>query len=319
MKNINCSQCYNQPPRSKQAIIFDKTIEIKNTRCSKNGIDYEELPPDTKLQLSILPTDFCQGSCRFCIASSSIKRHDILDINKLEKALIEIKNRDMLRGVSITGGEPFNTPSLVNEIVNMCFDMFGLECEISINTNGFALDRINQIEKLPFVDAIHISRHHYDEKINESIFGIPMSSNEQLKDFISGLRNKKQIVLNCMLLKDYISTTEDVHRYLDFAISVGAQKASFITGLKVNDYCNNQIVDFEDVIKEDDESMLFTRGFQDYDLCKCQDGIYVNDNGKFIQLYGRKVGSGTCSYARGFVFTPQNQLKLGYNGQVVFG
>ena len=66
-----------------------------------------------------------------------------------------------------------------------------------------------------------------------------------------------------MLLKDYIGTQDDVHKFLDFAIEVGAGKVAFMACSPVNDFAKAQTMDYTTVLKSDDPSLLFTRGFQD--------------------------------------------------------
>ncbi len=125
-------------------------------------------------------------------------------------------------------------------------------------------------------------------------------------------------VLNCMLLRGYVETAEDVHRYMDFAIDAGAGKVSFITGTPVNAYVLERRVAFEDVLRRDDPSLLFTRGYRDHACCRCQDGVYVSPGGRLMEFYGRHSEPGRSTYCRGLVLTPQGTITAGYAGPVLY-
>lgn len=65
-------------------------------------------------------------------------------------------------------------------------------------------------------------------------------------------------------------------------------------------------------------ALLFTRGFQDYTFCRCQDGIYVSPQGRLIEFYGRHSEPGGCEYCRGLVLTPEGALTAGFGGPVLY-
>ena len=178
MENINfCQSC---DERSRKYTVLGKELNIKNYLCSEDGKNYPLRPEKAKLLISICPTSLCNAKCKFCIATNTDKNQKV-DLCMLEKALLKLKNEDVVQSLSFTGGEPFLDVELLNNIVSMVFNIFGYNLEVSISTNGTGLHNLHKIKDLQYVDAIHISRHHYDDEINDSIFGIKMPTKEELK------------------------------------------------------------------------------------------------------------------------------------------
>ncbi len=316
MESSSCCPCSDSFAKTKKITVCGKEVIAKNYICSKDGEPYREKPEKIKLQLSICPTSFCAASCPFCIAGPS-KEKEWIDLKKLEHVLKTLKEEDVVRGVTFTGGEPFTDAFLLNEAINMVYEIFGLELEVSLNTNGIGLWKLDKIEKLSYLDQLHISRHHYDDEINASLFGIKVPTKEEIRELISGISFKDLFVMNCLLLKDYIGTREEAHKFMDFANWVGVPKVSFITASPINDFVKSQQVRYEDVISVSDDRLLMTRCYQDFDMCKCQDGVYVLENGFLEEFYGRCTNTGDCEYTRGFVYGADNHLRCNYHGEIL--
>lgn len=318
-------------PMTRTIRVFDREVKIKNYICRQDDGEYLEKPENPKIQLTIVPTDYCGCNCLFCSAKNLGITGDRtsgagFDTGRLSEVLKELGKRNLVRGISITGGEPFTDITLLDDIISLCFEILGEGMEISINTNGSGLDDIHRIRKLGLVDAIHISRHHYDEAANAALFaggdtaraadtGIP--TNERLKEILKGVAYKDLFVFNCLLLKDFIGSREEVHRFLDFAIETGVRKTGFVTAMEVNDFTRRQRVSFKDVLKRDDPQLLFTRCFRDFDTCCCQDGVYSSKNGGLCEFYGRQTMPGTLDYARALVYGADNHLRTGYTGEII--
>ena len=316
MRNTDSLPC-SDVPRSKRVTILGKEVDLKSYVCSPDGVHYRPKTGRIRLQLSILLTRFCDAHCPFCIAAPTDDPRT-LSLPALEKTLLLLKKEDCVRGVSITGGEPFSRPELLNEAVSLIFRVFGYGMEITLDTNGTGLEHLRGIRDLAHVDAVHISRHHWLDEKNEALFGRPMPSGEALREAVLSVGIRDLFVLNCMLLKGYVETPEDAHRYLDFAIETGAAKVAFITGTPVNGFVRQRRVSYQDVLRADDPALLFTRSYRDYSFCCCQDGVYASPQGKLIEFYGRHSEPGGCDYCRGLVLTPEGQLTAGFGGEVLY-
>ena len=78
-----------------------------------------------------------------------------------------------------------------------------------------------------------------------------------------------------------------------------------------------QTIPYEEVIREDDPELLFTRGFYDYEFCHCSDGVYVTKTGEIIQFYGRSTKMCDYGYSRGLVYDADDHLRDGFGGEII--
>jgi len=299
-------------PITKNLTIFGKSIPVKGYLCAKNGCPYQEKPDPLKIQLVICPTFHCGAHCPFCVAAGDTGKRGHLDPKKLERLLSELEQQQVIRGISITGGEPMADIVLLDEIIEMIFNICGVEMEISINTNGSALSGLRKISRLPFVDAVHISRHHYDDVKNQAYFGIPVARAEEIRELSGIVKDPKLFCFNCLLLKDGIGSTEEMFRFLDFTAETGIPKAGFVTPMVVNPYVEQNRVSYEDIFPREDPRVFYTKEYCDYTYCRCRDGVYATDSGKLVEFYGRETMAGGPEYARVLVYGADDVLRTGY-------
>ncbi len=318
MQNINYCQSCKIGEKTREINILGKPITVKNYICSADGINYKEKPENIKLQLFVNMLTFCPANCRFCVAKNT-KQDKKIDIDKFKSVMKLLKAEDRIRGIKITGGEPFYDIELLNEVLSAIYDIFGYQIEVAISTNGTGLENLKKIKDLEHIETIHLSRHHYDDNVNRELFGniknIP--DKKLLKDIIGSVSYKDIFVLNCILLKDYINSPEEAHKFMDFAIDIGAPKVGFMTCSQVNGYAKEQSIPYEAVIKEDDPALLFTRGFFDYDYCHCSDGVYSSEDGRIVEFYGKSTKMEDYAYCRGLVYDADDHLKDGFGGNII--
>ena len=318
MQNINYCQSCKIGEKTREINILGKPITVKNYICSADGINYKEKPENIKLQLFVNMLTFCPANCRFCVAKNT-KQDKKIDIDKFKSVMKLLKAEDRIRGIKITGGEPFYDIELLNEVLSAIYDIFGYQMEVAISTNGTGLENLKKIKDLEHIETIHLSRHHYDDNVNRELFGniknIP--DKKSLKSIIDSVSYKDIFVLNCILLKDYINSPEEAHKFMDFAIDIGAPKVGFMTCSQVNGYAKEQSIPYEAVIKEDDPALLFTRGFFDYDYCHCSDGVYSSEDGRIVEFYGKSTKMEDYAYCRGLVYDADDHLKDGFGGNII--
>jgi molybdenum cofactor biosynthesis enzyme MoaA len=318
MENTDYCQSFNKDNGIRTINILGKEVKVKGYICSADGVNYPEKPDDTQLQLSVLTTSFCPANCAFCIAKGT-KEVNKIDVDTFSLVMRKLKEENVVRGVKITGGEPFTDIKLLNEVVNILFDVFGLELELSISTNGMGLMKMHEIDKLSYLETIHLSRHHYDDNINKKIFGNDsVPDTKELKEIVDSVKYKDLFVMNCMLLKDYINSPKEAHKFLDYAIEINVPKVAFMSCTPVNEYAKSQTIPYETALKEGDETLLFTRGFNDYDFCRCRDGVYVSEDGRIVEFYGRSTNAFSCDYCRSLVYDTDNHLKVGFSDTIIF-
>ncbi len=320
MQETNEGIGHNTPERTTEITLFGKTVSVKNYDCARNGCPYREKPRPVKLQLFLIPTAYCSGNCPFCVASDTRRRKGFIDPERLRRVLEELHHADVLKSVSITGGEPLSDPVLLNEIVEMIYEIFGIETEICINTSGIGLEGLRRIQSLAYVHTVHISRHHYDDEKNRRYFGMEVPTGEEISQIVDIVGDPKLFVFNCLLLKDGIGSAEELVRFLEFTGKTGVPKAGFVTPMPVNEYAKARQVFYTDIFPKDDPRFLYTAGYEDYEYCRCQDAVYVTLEGKLVELYGRQTEYGCAEYVRGLVFGPDHILRDGFgaNARTIF-
>lgn len=317
MQSTSCCRSCDASARTSVIEILGKPVRVKNYFCSKNGDGYQKKPDPIQMQLSVCPTSFCPAGCPFCAAKNTAKKQT-LDPEKFAAVMKLLKAEDRIRGVKITGGEPFTDVKLLNEVIRILFEIFGYGLEVSVSTNGMGLDRLREIKDLSYLESIHISRHHYDDLTNRTLFGgADVPSGKALREIIGSVPYPDLFVFNCMLLKGYIDSPGEAHRFLDFAIASGVPKVGFVTCSPVKAYAEQHSIPFEDVIQKQDPALLFTRCFDDYEFCHCSDGVYASEGGEIVEFYGRSTKMGQYSYSRGLVYDADDHLRDGFGGNVI--
>ena len=180
--------------------LFGKEIIEKDYDCSFNPNKYEKrkLP----FNLYIQAQNNCNAKCDFCDPGCI---NQDFDFQKLDKILYELTMMGILSGVSITGGEPLLNVSRVLAIVDIV-KKYGYK--LSLNTNAYDINRLKQVYKS--FDNIYISRHHYNNDLNDEIMGIKTPSILEL----SNLDIEQKITMHCVLQKGYIDSTHKIKNYL---------------------------------------------------------------------------------------------------------
>ena len=180
---------------------------MKNNQCS--GI-YGKC-------LDIKITNYCPGSCYFCIERNGYKPSSVSVAKIIEKA----NSLTDYQTVLILGGEPFTYPFLL-ELVK------GLEKkEIYITTNGGAFSNINIPELSKYLTGINISIQSYDEEENNNILRTKVDFTE-LKESISAFQeNGVPVRFNTILLKSGINSREKMLKMLDFAKQMNVEWVRF--------------------------------------------------------------------------------------------
>ena len=227
MQNINYCQSCKIGEKTREINILGKPITVKNYICSADGINYKEKPENIKLQLFVNMLTFCPANCRFCVAKNT-KQDKKIDIDKFKSVMKLLKAEDRIRGIKITGGEPFYDIELLNEVISAIYDIFGYQMEVAISTNGTGLENLKKIKDLEHIETIHLSRHHYDDNVNRELFGniknIP--DKELLKDIIGSVSYKDIFVLNSRRAKSSFKAVKLFSRFLSSASSGISCKSS---------------------------------------------------------------------------------------------
>ena len=98
--------------------VLGTPVRVKSYACAQDGGAPIPVEGQVRLQLTVISSSWCMADCPFCIASPH-DRMDSMDLKQLEKTLLMLKEADILRGVTITGGEPLADVRRVDRIVSM--------------------------------------------------------------------------------------------------------------------------------------------------------------------------------------------------------
>jgi hypothetical protein len=164
----------------------------------------------------------------------------------------------------------------------------------------------------PYLDSIALSRHHYSDAINTSVFNTMVPSSNEIMEF----QRKDILHLSCCLMKDFIGNEAEIYKYLEYASSIGCEDVGFVTLMKVNQYSEQQFVDFADLGIQPSSNMFITQNWNNNGKCRCRNYVYLADNTQVIRVYSRYyVDKNFCQSV--LVFDGQN-LRIGFDGQIIY-
>ena len=123
--------------------------------------------------LSIVMPGGCNGKCDFCFWKKSKPCDNYLE--KLNDIMYSLPSQ--FYQLSITGGEPTLSPYLENVLNLIDRNIF---THTVLTSNGSKLlESISMLEGK--IDHVNISRHHFEDSINDSIFKAKMLTKEEFK------------------------------------------------------------------------------------------------------------------------------------------
>ena len=295
--------------------IFNQDIVVRDELCSSSPLHTIKGLPS--LRLYIKPTDNCNANCLFC-ANEQSKDFGTIDLKKLEYVINYLKQHNVLHGVSITGGEPMTNPDIIFKILDMVYKI-DPNMEVQVSTNGYNLLRFLDYKDVNKLESIHISRHHYDDEINRSIFhSNTIASTEDITKLQQELDDKRIININTIVMKDYIDSLREIRRMLDYASRVGVYKVGFVSLMQCNQFAKDHFINFNDIFSHLDEDFIVGHHFYNGDYCECIDGLYLSEYNKLIEFYARMVKESICPCTNQLVYTSDNRLTKGFTKQLLY-
>ncbi len=295
--------------------LFNQELEVKNELCTTNI--KEPKVGRAKLRLYIKLTDSCNANCAFCANENSCDYGNI-DFHKLEFVIKYLLSLDRLHGISITGGEPMLDYKKLFLLLNLIYSIDS-SIEVQISTNGTNLLKLLDYPEINNLESIHISRHHYDDQINNQIFkSNRVATSKDIATLQEHLTDKKIININTIVMKDYISNLEQIKNMLDHVGELGVYKNGFISLMKCNQYSVEQFINFNTIFGHLDGSFYKGHHFYSKEYCECLDGIYLTKYNKLVEFYARMVKDCTCPYTTQLVYTSDNRVTAGFGKKLLY-
>jgi len=169
--------------------------------------------------LSIVMPGGCNGKCDFCFWKKTKPCNNYLE--KLNDIMYGLPSQ--FSQLSITGGEPTLSPYL-EDVLNLIDK--NIYSHTVLTSNGAKLlDFVPKLEGK--IDHVNISRHHFEDEVNDSIFKAKMLTKEQLKEVSNELNKVGIDVTFSAVLSEKLNTKEDIEKYLQFAKENGASQVFF--------------------------------------------------------------------------------------------
>ncbi len=270
--------------------VNDKIYNIKQYGCDDH----------TFFPLYVNVTNKCNAKCKFC-ANECHKNYQEFDSNELENILKQIYTK--ISRVSLSGGEPLLDLDNLEKALKI-IPQFGPR--ITLNTNGTYLEKaLPMLNKYP-IENIILSRHHYLDKVNNEIFGTNVLALEEL----SKLNSKAEVRINCLLIKDYIDSSEEIIKFIESLKDTNINNIGFISLMPANEYAKNHFIDYRDITNTFGNEFIKTISREDGIRCSCCNYIYRNSYGNEIYVYFRYTADMKDGY-RSLYFDPAG-LSEGY-------
>lgn len=191
-----------------------------------NFKSYNDLAPRS---LSWLPVgQACQAKCKFCFSEASASFGQDGKSNSTEHLpaiMAEAANRGAKRFVITGGGEPtlMKHKEIVSAIslANSHFD------KSILITNGIKLAKHPEYlvdYNRAGLSTLAISRHHYNDAVNQFIMGVD-NRTEEVTD--AACSTSMDIRLICVLQKSGVNSVDEVIKYLEWAANIWADEVCF--------------------------------------------------------------------------------------------
>lgn len=289
--------------------LFGRQIPIRTHYCHIFGQENREVEePYVNLYVR---SKFCNAKCKFCTFADDASNYNE---KRFIEVLEEIRSKVKIRKIAITGGEPTLYWDKFKSAVEIAHDMVP-DANLSMNTDGFRLEKLfnDPISKL--FGNIHISRHHFDDNLNNEIFATKTPGAELLKWAQSTTDDKFQIQLSCNLIKGYIDEKEKLYQYMDWTNTLGINSIGFVSLMPVNRYAMDNFIGFnmKDLINK---RFNVTKEWSYKDSCECTNYVYIpEDMRELIRVYHKNTYR-PFDINETIVFDGEN-VKLGFDGEIV--
>lgn len=272
--------------------VFQKELNVKDYDCSFDGKQYNKLRV-SRINVYVQVTKKCNAFCKFC------KRENIceeFDFEKFELILKELSSKVIIGKVAITGGEPLMCLDKTLKVISIARKY----CKVvNLNTNASFAKELELI--YPFVDQIDISKHHYEERVQEEIMRIKTLRFEELKKYDPD----SKVSINCVLQKGLIDNYDEMIRFLEYAGKYGIRFVKFISLLPLT---KEAIKNYINPLEMIENSKKFTNSgmLYDHDMCHCFEFLYLTNSCSTIKVVIRHTTNSNYCCVKQFVFNGKN-------------
>lgn len=289
---------------------FVELLNFKHKSCIFNNSIEEDIPYNY-INLYVKITDNCNIKCGFC----EYHNKDLNFVFNLPKFryLIEklTKENIHIHKVSFTGGEP----TLAYNILFNCIDILKeLQYKpfIVVNSNG---NNLVHLATEPCIDSISLSRHAVKDTDCTRIANGKIKLANDIRSIIKKTKCSN-VHLTCSLIKGYVQDEKSVLDYLEFALSLGVHDVGFVSLMKINTFCEEHHIDFDD-ISFSTQQVVCNKEWSYKDVCKCKNFLYLPKKGnKVVKFYSRYRCKNEADSESNYVFDGEH-LRSNFGGKII--
>lgn len=289
--------------------LFGREIPIRTHYCHIFGKENREV--DEPYVNLYVRSKFCNAKCQFCTFADDASNYNE---QKFIEVLSEIKSKIKIRKIAFTGGEPTLYWDKFKSAVTIAKEM-SPDSNLSMNTDGFRLQKLFEDPISKWFRNIHISRHHFDDNLNNEIFGTKTPSTEELRWAQSTTEDKYQIQLSCNLIKGYIDEKEKMYQYLEWVNDLEINNVGFVSLMPVNQYSRDNYIGYnmKNLINE---RFNVTREWSYKESCECTNYVYIPENlRETIRVYHKNTYR-PFDINETIIFDGE-YVKLGFDGEII--
>jgi molybdenum cofactor biosynthesis enzyme MoaA len=291
--------------------IFGQEVKLRSHYCKY--FEGDAKPVDSPYVLLYVKFKGCNANCMFCEYQDDAQK---FNGKKYFEIIEELKNKVFIKKIAFSGGEPTLHLKELKSILRKTRNILPYT-SIVLNTNGVNLTEVFEDRDLiAVIDNISISRHHYDDKINNEIFQTETISSKDLTKLRKNIRRKGLFHLSCNLIKGYIDNKEEVYNYLEYANSMKIKSVGFISLMPINEFCKANFADFNklDLLNE---NFRIIKEWNYEDICKCYNYIYIpKDYKRIIHVYHKNTYHPTDININ--LSFDGETLRNGFNGKIIY-
>lgn len=262
--------------------VFNKEIEVTTKNCKFFG---EESKSEPRINLYVV-TKNCNANCQFCTYKNYANNWNG---KKYKEILQNLSDKIRINKIGVSGGEPTLNWDNFLEITDISKEI-SPKSELSLNTNGFNLNKLFNEEVYKKYDYINLSRHHYSDSINNEIFRCESTKSEELKEFAKKQTHPHHLQFRCNLINGFIDNKEEIFKFIDWSNSIGVYYIGLISLMPVNDYCKDNFIKLRiDELKN--SNFFLTKKFEFCKGgCECFNWIYIPENFKVpVHVYHKNT------------------------------
>jgi len=183
-------------------------------------------------ELSIELTKKCALNCVYCSSEAHISRDEKLDLEKLKETVLNVKNSNWIKTISLSGGDPL----LYSDFVNFFTFLRGLKFKIIIYSSGVMLDQnsklipisqkmLKSIRISDINPKIHINIQGFDRNSIEAINGKP-GSYDCIHQTIANIKRENMFLgANVVPFKTNFQNIEKIY---DFCLKNNFDQINFL-------------------------------------------------------------------------------------------